>query len=185
MREYDAFRQGVEPGGMMTTADVRLLVCYLLKGLGEPVTKEVLTDALCEGGLANFFEVTSAADALVELGQAEKSSGRDGKERYSITESGKQVAETLLTDLPRSVREKALRRAMYRATMEKRSQENEIETKKTGDGYEVNLSVGKGEDALMRFSFRVPAKEQARALEKGFLEHLDELCEEVYRILLQ
>lgn len=185
MREYDAFRQGVEPGGMMTTADVRLLVCYLLKSLGEPVSKEVLTDTLCEDGLANFFEVTSAADALVEQGNAEKTVLADGTERYSATENGKHIAETLMTDLPKSVREKALRRAMYHATMEKRSKENEIETKELVDGYEVNLSVGKGTERLMRFSFRVPAKEQARALEKGFLEHLDELCEEVYRILLQ
>ena len=71
--KYDAFRQGVEPGGMFTTADVRLLVCYLLHTLKEPVSKQVLTDALCEAGLANYFEIASAADVLVEQGKDRKS----------------------------------------------------------------------------------------------------------------
>ena len=55
--EYDAFDAGIELGGLRSRDDIRLLICYLLKSVDAPMTREMLNDAMQEDGLANFFEV--------------------------------------------------------------------------------------------------------------------------------
>ena len=183
--KYDAFRQGVEPGGMFTTADVRLLVCYLLHTLKEPVSKQVLTDALCEAGLANYFEIASAADVLVEQGNTVKKAVGE-TEKYTISPAGAQIAETLKMDLSKSVREKALKYTMYYATLEKRRSENEITVEKAENGeYKVTLQVGKGRDRILALTFFVPTSDQVETLKKGFLLHVDELCQGIFDTLLK
>ena len=44
----------------------RLLVCYLLKSIDAPMTRQMLNDAMQEDGLANFFEVGQAIEELLK-----------------------------------------------------------------------------------------------------------------------
>ena len=37
---FDAFTGGVEPGGLRSQSDIRLLICYMLASVQEPLSKE-------------------------------------------------------------------------------------------------------------------------------------------------
>ena len=100
--EMDAFTAGVEPGGLNSTKDIKILCCYLLNYVNKPVQHEQLVEALTVSGLVNYFEVASAISELLLLGNIIQD-----ENGYTISRSGIEIANTLGSDLPLSVREKA------------------------------------------------------------------------------
>lgn len=178
-QKFDAFRQGVEPGGMFNTSGVRLLVCYVLHSIKKPLTMQVLTDALAGSGLANYFEIGSAVDVLVDRRNVEKVND-NGIEKYAITPAGSNIVRTLELDIPKSVREKALQKTIYYATMEKRRSENDVEVKKTDRGFNVTMHVGKPNDRIMSVTlYDIAGSELVDAINTGFMADPEGLCSAV------
>ena len=103
----EAFTAGVRPGGLTDDTQIRMLLCYLVKVAG-PVKHETLQGALLQEQLVNYFEF---ADALAEV-EKQKLVTVDSEGRYTITRKGATVADTLAYDLPRTVRESAIRAVM-------------------------------------------------------------------------
>ena len=62
----DAFTAGVKPGGLTSGAEIRILLCYLIRTAG-PVQRDTLEDALMEEELVNYFELCAALKALPAL----------------------------------------------------------------------------------------------------------------------
>ena len=102
MAERDAFTAGVRPGGLTSSTEIRLLLCYLVQHSG-PVTQRQLETALTDAQLVNYFEIGSCLDDIRRQGLVE----RTGDE-YAITPKGRRVARELTHDLPLSVRERAV-----------------------------------------------------------------------------
>lgn len=84
-----------------------MLLCYLVKVAG-PVKRETMQGALLQEQLVNYFEF---ADALAEV-EKQQLVTVDEDGRYTITRRGTTVADTLAYDLPRTVRESAIRAVM-------------------------------------------------------------------------
>ena len=63
--EFDAFSQGVEPGGLRSKTQIKLLVNYLVANIREPINSSTIIEALQVHGLANYFEVN--IDYILEL----------------------------------------------------------------------------------------------------------------------
>ena len=116
--EYDAFDAGIELGGLRSRDDIRLLICYLLKSVDAPMTRDMLNDAMQEDGLANFFEVGQAIEELLKTGNI-TADILDEDEVITVTEKGREAAELLQTSLPRTVREKAVNSAIRLVTRAK------------------------------------------------------------------
>ena len=84
-----------------------MLLCYLVKVAG-PVKRETMQGALLQEQLVNYFEFV---DALAEV-EKQQLVTVDEDGRYTITRRGTTVADTLAYDLPRTVRERAIRAVM-------------------------------------------------------------------------
>ena len=54
MAANDAFTAGVRPGGLTSSTEIRLLLCYLVKNAG-PITRQEIENALMEEALVNYF----------------------------------------------------------------------------------------------------------------------------------
>ena len=102
MSANDAFTAGVRPGGLTSSTEIRLLLCYLVKNAG-PITRQEIENALMEEALVNYFEIGSCLDDITK--QALVTLTGDS---YTITDKGRKVAQELAYDLPRSVRERAV-----------------------------------------------------------------------------
>ena len=65
----DAFTAGVKPGGLNTSTEIRILLCYLIKSAG-PLTRDAMQGAVLEEQLVNYFEFVDALNELEEQGLA-------------------------------------------------------------------------------------------------------------------
>lgn len=167
--EFDAFDAGIELGGLRNRDDIRLLVCYLLKSIDAPMTRQMLNDAMQEDGLANFFEVGQAIEELLKTGNI-TADILDDEEVISVTEKGRDAAELLQTSLPRTVREKAVNSAIRLTTKAKIERENKIEVKKEDDGgYTITFTLFDRDTEMMKLSIYVVDSLQLETVKQNFI----------------
>ena len=167
--EFDAFDAGIELGGLRNRDDIRLLVCYLLKSIDAPMTRQMLNDAMQEDGLANFFEVGQAIEELLKTGNI-TADILDDEEVISVTEKGREAAELLQTSLPKTVREKAVNSAIRLTTKAKVERENKIEVKKEDDGgYTITFTLFDRDTDMMKLSIYVVDSLQLETVKQNFI----------------
>ncbi len=167
--EYDAFDAGIELGGLRSRDDIRLLICYLLKSVDEPMTRQLLNDAMQEEGLANFFEVGQAIEELLKTGNI-TADIRGDEEVITVTQRGRDAAELLQTSLPRTVREKAVNSAIRLVTRARVERENKIEVVKEDDGgYTITFTLFDRNTELMKLSIYVVDSLQLETVKQNFI----------------
>jgi hypothetical protein len=167
--EFDAFDAGIELGGLRNRDDIRLLVCYLLKSIDAPMTRQMLNDAMQEDGLANFFEVGQAIEELLKTGNI-TADILDDEEVISVTEKGREAAELLQTSLPKTVREKSVNSAIRLTTKAKIERENKIEVKKEEDGgYTITFTLFDRDTEMMKLSIYVVDSLQLETVKQNFI----------------
>ena len=167
--EFDAFDAGIELGGLRSRDDIRLLICYLLKSIDAPMTRQMLNDSMQEDGLANFFEVGQAIEELLKTGNI-TADILDDEEVLIVTERGREAAELLQTSLPRTVREKAVNSAIRLTTRAKVERDNKIEVKKEDDGgYTITFTLFDRGTELMKLSIYVVDSLQLETVKQNFI----------------
>ncbi len=168
MENYDAFTEGVEPGGLRSRNEIKTLICYLVLHLDTPLTKSQLNTIVCEEGLANYFELNQALSEVIDNGNVRVSADKEDSELY-ITQIGKQNTATLENDLPYTVRESAFNAAVRLQTRLRRESENRIEIVRLENGCNITMSVLDGSDELLTVTVFVADYEQALAVKEKFL----------------
>lgn len=176
--DFDAFTAGIEPGGLRTKNEIRILICYLLASAGAPLAKDDIIAILQGNGLANYFEVADAVAEMAEKGLLSRE-GTD-PELFTVSETGQVVAKQLDSVLPPSVRDRAAGAAVSLLAEAKRKRENRVEFVRLENGYNVVCHISGGSTDLMSLSLYVPDLYQARVVEKNFHRS----PETVYRMLL-
>ncbi len=118
----DTFTAGVVPGGLTDHTEIKILLCCVLRAVGEPVAKDVLLEALTDQGYANYFE---CADALSDLEAAGHL--RSENELFSVTACGADIASQLCADVPLTVRERVTARTAALHARKKKEQSHQTE----------------------------------------------------------
>lgn len=130
--EKDAVTAGVsEIGGLFSSAEVRILICYILSSINEPVPGRLLGDVLHYEGIANYFEVNDSIASLCKSGQLEVFD--EAEDTYVITNSGRDIAQTLKASLPFSVKERAFSAALKMVSRFKNAKETDIKISREGN----------------------------------------------------
>ena len=167
MRENKNHETPFVPGMLTNLTDIKLLVCYLLKSVGEPMDKEQMIEMIFENDLAEYFDLRAAVMQLVDNGQINES--RDGI--LTITESGKQAAEQLEETLPFTAREKVVKEGIKITTLSKRRKANKAHIQKTENGIYVECELLDDKDAVLTFKLLVSDDLQAKIIQEQFLEN--------------
>lgn len=165
MREMK-HESGFVPGMLINSTDVKILICYMLKSLGEPMNKEKLVEVIYVNDIADYFDIRSAVCQLVENGNVTE----DAEGMLTLSDTGRYAADTLETTLPLSTREKAVKEGIKINTMYRREKENEVTFEKTENGIYVRCSISDGTDEMMAFKLFVMDEMQAQAVKTHFLE---------------
>lgn len=166
--EKDAVSAGVsEIGGLFSTADIRILICYILSSINEEVPGKLLANTLHYEGIANCFEVNDSIDSLCKSGQIKLVDEKD--DTYVITESGKNIAETLKTSLSVVVKERAYKAAIKMVSHFKNTKETDIKISREGDKTFITCSAIDGETPFMSVKLLVSDEEQALHIKDNFL----------------
>ncbi|MCR4594579.1 MAG: DUF4364 family protein [Clostridiales bacterium] len=167
--DFDAFDAGIELGGLRNRDDIRLLICYLLKSVESPMTRQMLNDAMQEDGLANYFEVGQAIEELMKTGNIVFDI-QDGEEVFTVTDKGRDAAEMLQTSLPRTVREKAVNAAIRLITKARVERENNIEVEKDpAGGFKITFTLFDQKIEFMKLTVHVNDELQLEQVKNNFI----------------
>lgn len=166
--DYDAFTAGVEPGGLRNSADISVLICYMLNTINKPMKKEDIITAIQQHGLANYFEVNAA---IAELLKNENIKTTGGSDTYTVTEHGKMIARQLDSTLPYTTRDKAVSASIRLLERQKLERENPVKVEELeSGGYNVTFSITDGEISLMSFTIFLPSSSQVELVKKNFYD---------------
>lgn len=167
--EANAFTGGVKPGGLTSTVEVRILLCYLIK-TAAPLSRQELENALLGEELVNYFELAGSLADLEQQGLI-----RQENDRFRITEKGSTVADTLAYDLPRSVRESAVRAVLRaQAWLRKAAQHKAAVTHEEGC-YRVDCRIEDLGSEVFRLQLEMPDRLTAEAVKNRFIERGSEI----------
>ena len=170
MDEYAKMAAGLEPGVLISTDEIRILICYLFKNLKDPISFELLSEVLLENPVANYFEFSSTFRSLVESGHIQVWGEKDGVELYEGTPLAGKIADELQRAVPRSVRDRVVASALSLQAKTKRERENKAEILKVEDGYTVHCRILDIGTDLLEFTLFVPDMQQAQIVRERFLE---------------
>lgn len=174
--EQNAFTGGVEPGGLWNQNDIRILLCYILNSVNAPLSAESISEIVQGKALANYFETGDALAALLKQGNVVE----DENGMYTVTDKGREIAQSLDANLPLSVRDKALEAAVRLMADAKARRENRVEIDETENGFCVTCHISGGKMDLMSVSLYVPDRAQAEVVKRNFYHD----PEGVYKLLL-
>lgn len=166
---HDVFRAGVEPGGLTADYEIKMLACYILRHLEQPIPVSGLIEVFVSEGIGNYFEAASAAASLVKTGHLAIQA--NGRERYyEVTELGVTTADTLAHDLPAAIRDKALAAAKRYLAMQERRARNKAEVRKVADGFLLTLTITDVGSDLLTTTILVPDKETCGRISERFIQ---------------
>lgn len=164
--ESNAISAGI--GSLISTAEIKVLICYVISGVDSPVPGKQLANLLNIEGIANYFEVMEALEALLKSGNLTYNEADD---TYFVTKSGAAAADTLKTILPFTIKEKAFALTAKMIARLKNAKDTRIETiKENGFTYIVCSAVENGVD-LMSVKLMVTDETQAQAIKERFLDN--------------
>ena len=154
---FNAFVGGVQPGGLTNDFEVKLLVCYLLDSLKQPLLFEQLGEIFQNTGLVNYFEFVEAVSELERTGQL-TSSIQDGQQQLALTESGTVTAQTFYKTIPKSAREKALEEAKRLMEIQRCMDKVEITLAPATDGWTLRVVLRDIGSDLLDMSVFLPTE---------------------------
>ena len=166
---YEGFRAGVEPGGLTTDYEIKILICHVLKHIERPMPVSALIELFVGEGIGNYFEAASAAAALVKSGHI-AIGGCEGEKCYTLTDLGESAAGTFEKTLPLSVREKAVDAANRYFIRRERRAHNKAEVQKADDGYLLTLTITDVGSDLLKLTILLPDEETCGRIRERFLD---------------
>lgn len=172
--EYDAFTEGIAPGGLRNRSEIGILICYILNYVGKPFPKDDLIEIIQENGFANYFETTNAISELIKNNNIEYSG--DNSRELNITKNGRLIAAQLNSSLSLMIRQRAANATANLLMKRKIENENPVTiTRADGGGYNINLRITDGLRDLMSLTMFVPDIKEAHAVKRSFHKNPERL----------
>ena len=148
-RSADEVIAGVPPGGIRDPYIVKIMICFLCRELGAPVTEQELIECLGEHTV-NYFLLTTTIAEMKRLGH--------------LREQGKGLVLTPLGERTASQLSDQLSDAGEARRQERIASETSASVTQTENGYQVGFSFHDGELEFMSLSLFAPDAEQAHKL---------------------
>lgn len=169
MAKFDAFAGGIDYGGLRSMLDIKILVCYILKAVKIPMTRSQICDAMQQTGLANFFDVNSAIDELLENGAVIEKE-YVGEQHLTVSQIGGNSAVELEKNLLPGVRERAVKTALNIASRARSERESKVNIEKLEDeSCNVTFEIDSMGITMLSLTLNVSDFLQAEQLKEGFL----------------
>lgn len=167
----DAISAGVNPGGLRSRTEIRVLICYILTNINESVPLERVKERLHFDGIANFFETAYAITELEENGNIGVEREENGLKYYAPTGECKSIVEALGNSVPFTVRERAIEITEDILNRRRSERDNKVIKEKCQDGYYITCSVMELDRELVSVKLLVPDEQTADRVKERFYEN--------------
>lgn len=169
------FTEGVKPGGLTSGTEIKILICYLLDNVPGPVSRADIENVLLGEELANYFVI---ADSLSLLKQQGMIGGND--DGYIVSEAGRMVGKTLAQDVPKSVRDTAVRGVIRAQQFAAKAGTNQSDILPLPQGFNVSCKINDASGPLFSMELYAPDELSAQMLRKKFILE----GENIYKLVL-
>jgi hypothetical protein len=161
--------------------DIKIFILYLMRSVGYPLDFSNINDIVVQDGIVNYFDFAECFAELIDSGNISETSV-DGKEAiYSITEQGKNVADSLQSDLLMMIRERSLKSAMRYLSFKKRGSFIKCQSAELPDGtYSLCCRIVEEKEEIMNITLKVDNKNQLDRM----IHNFEERPEAVYKGLM-
>ena len=157
---FNAFVGGIEPGGLTNDFEVKILICFLLKKIEQPLSFDQVNEILQKTGFVNYFEFVEAVSELQKTEHVLLTTDESGQEVFQLSEIGEAMAQTFHHTLPLTVREKTVESARELIQMQKQLEETEVRYHAVDDGYILTMKLKDIGSDLMDLSVFVPSEDE-------------------------
>ena len=181
--EKNASGAGVSRGGLFSTSEIKILICYILSAIEEPVPVDMLANVLHYEGLANAFEVSDAVVSLAASGQIVATDSAE--QTYQITDSGKDTATTLKASLSSVVKERAYLAVMKMFAKFKNAKDNIFEITHENNATYLSCSALDGGKPFITVKLLITDEEQGNLIREKFLENPSAIYAKIIEMLTQ
>ena len=181
--EKNASGAGVSRGGLFNTAEIKILICYILSAVEEGVPVDMLANVLHFEGIANACEVSDAVVSLATSGQIIATD--ETEQVYKITNTGRETATTLKASLSSVVKERAYLAVMKMLAKLKNSKDNQFEiTHENGATY-LSCSAIDGGKPFLTVKLLITDEDQGYFIRERFLENPSAIYSKIIEMLTQ
>lgn len=181
--EFDAVSAGVSPGGLVNSSEIKVLICYILKYVKEPVPVKRLCEELFYEGIANNFEVSDCIESLIKNGNI--ICVDEAEQTYTTTESGNNIADTLKSTVPLTVRDKACRSTLKMIAEIRNAKETDISINRSGDNTFITCTALDNGNKLMSVQLLVADETQAVSIKKQFLKNPSKIYSKIIELFTE
>ena len=157
---FNAFVGGIEPGGLTNDFEVKILICFLLKKIEQPLSFDQVNEILQKTGFVNYFEFVEAVSELQKTEHVLLTTDENGQEVFQLSEIGEAMAQTFHHTLPLTVREKTVESARELIQMQKQLEETEVRYHAVDDGYILTMKLKDIGSDLMDLGVFVPSEDE-------------------------
>lgn len=165
--QFDAFTAGIEEGGLRSSSSISIIVCYILANCNEKITAQNIIDALVDGKIANYFEISNAIAKMQNKGYIKEND--DGT--LGITADCQFLVELVENDLPITIRERSIELVRRLAALEVNKKENKVTIEKDNEKFKITLHVSDIDSDFMELKLYVPTEAQAVLIKERFEEN--------------
>ncbi len=171
--QFDAFTAGIEDGGLRSSSSITIIVCYILANCQEKITAQNIIDALVDGKIANYFEVSNAISKMIKKGHIVE----NDDDTLKITADCGFLIDIVENDLPLTIREKSIELVRKLAAVEVNKKENKVTIEKKDNAYLITLHVSDIDTDFMVLTLTVPTEAQAQVIKEKFQQKPAEVYE--------
>lgn len=180
--ERDAVSAGVsEYGGLFSTAQIRILICYIISTINEPIPGRQLADTLHYEAIANCFEVNDSIAWLCNSGHLKLVDEKE--DTYVITDLGRDTAETLKTTLPLTVKDRAYTAALKMLSRYRYTKETDYKISCEDGRTFLTCTAYDGKQPFISVKLMVGDTEQALHIKEKFLNSPTNLYAQIISLI--
>ncbi len=174
--ENKAFTAGVVPGGLTSIKEIKVLICYVLDSLTQyqtfipnsNLTHDNLMEVLTGSGLCNYFEAASAISELLDMNNIESFD-----RGYRLTEAGKNISGLLQDEVPITVKERAVERAVAALKRQRKQMEYDVSVLEQQDGFLMRGALAENGSTIFALEIYAPTKIEANNLKENFIDNAE------------
>lgn len=161
--------------------DIKIFILYLMRNIGYPLDFSNINDIVVQDEIVNYFDFAECFAELIDTGNVSETKDENGETVYSVTEQGKQVSDSLQSELFMMIREKSLKSALRLLDFKKRGSQIKCKSQPQPDGsYLLTCSIIESKEESMNLTLKVDNKKQLDRMEYNF----NQRPEVVYRGIL-
>lgn len=162
--DNQALTAGVQLGGLTDRTEIKILLCYLMAELKQPITQNQLIECVCGQELVNYFEMQSALQHLLDHKLI-----KEDEAGFSILPEGAEIAHQLEDVVSPTVRRYAYNMAVNLLQYEALKKQNKVKITEVDGGHNLHCSIEDRDFCIFSMDIMMPDEKSAQYAAEQFV----------------